>query len=229
MNYSIAIKALREKLLLSQMDLAKKLGVSFASVNRWEQGHHEPTIKAKRKINDLLKENDITISNCDDIFLECLKHKERYPLMEQALTDSSYKKWQQENKKDITKDNTILATYGDAVLKLAFCEVLYPDEKLSEKKAGYECDKSLVLYIGKKYDILKYIHLDDTDPNRPCDYEWKEDSKKDNPHKKIATCIEAIIGAIYQKNHDMNEIVDIAKNWKEYIDSQKDQNEYERP
>ncbi len=229
MNYSIAIKALRNKLTLSQTEMAKKLGVSFASVNRWEQGHHEPTIKAKRKINVLLKENGISISNCDDIFLECLKHKERYPLMEQAFTDSSYKKWQQENKKDVTKDNTILATYGDAVLKLAFCEIFYPDEKLSEKKASYECDKSLVLYIGKKYDILKNMHLDDNDSNRPCDYEWKEDSKKDNPHKKIATCIEAIIGAIYQQDHDMNEIVEIAKNWKEYIDSQKDKNEDERP
>ena len=53
------IKALREKLIISQEELAKMLGVSFVSVNRWENGHHEPTIKVKRKLMDLIKENNI--------------------------------------------------------------------------------------------------------------------------------------------------------------------------
>lgn len=49
MNYSKLIKELREKLILSQAELAELLGVSFASVNRWEMGHHEPTIKSKER------------------------------------------------------------------------------------------------------------------------------------------------------------------------------------
>jgi DNA-binding transcriptional regulator YiaG len=55
MSYADTIKALREKLLLTQMELAAKLGVSYASVNRWENGKCEPTMKAKRKIMSLLK------------------------------------------------------------------------------------------------------------------------------------------------------------------------------
>lgn len=59
MDYSKLIKELREKLILSQAELAELLGVSFASVNRWEMGHHEPTIKSKRKIVALCKKHKI--------------------------------------------------------------------------------------------------------------------------------------------------------------------------
>lgn len=46
MNYSTLIKALRESMILSQEEFANYLGVSFATVNRWEKGHHEPTYTA---------------------------------------------------------------------------------------------------------------------------------------------------------------------------------------
>lgn len=62
MDYKSIIKELREKLVLSQEELASLLGVSFASVNRWENGRHEPTIKAKRKIIELYKENGVVLS-----------------------------------------------------------------------------------------------------------------------------------------------------------------------
>jgi DNA-binding transcriptional regulator YiaG len=61
MNYSKALKALREKLLLSQTDLAKMIGVTYVSVNRWENGRHEPSYKAKRMIHKLCQKNDIEI------------------------------------------------------------------------------------------------------------------------------------------------------------------------
>lgn len=46
-------------MLISQTELAEMLGVSFASVNRWENGKHEPTIKAKRKLRVLFRKNGI--------------------------------------------------------------------------------------------------------------------------------------------------------------------------
>lgn len=55
------IVSLRNKLILSQEDFAKLLGVSFASVNRWERGHHEPTIKVKRKIVELCEKQGIQL------------------------------------------------------------------------------------------------------------------------------------------------------------------------
>lgn len=50
MNWPKIIKTIREKTFITQSELAEKIDVSFASVNRWEQGHHEPTMKAKRKL-----------------------------------------------------------------------------------------------------------------------------------------------------------------------------------
>ena len=61
MNYSVLIKKLRESMILSQEEFAKYLGVSFATVNRWEKGHHEPTYAAKRKIIALCKKQNISL------------------------------------------------------------------------------------------------------------------------------------------------------------------------
>ena len=58
-DYSKVIKELRNKMTLSQVEFAQVLGVSFASVNRWETGKHEPTIKIKRKIKALMREYDV--------------------------------------------------------------------------------------------------------------------------------------------------------------------------
>lgn len=52
MTYAEGIKLLRKKMLISQKELAEKLGVSFVSVNRWENNKYEPTIKVKRKLKN---------------------------------------------------------------------------------------------------------------------------------------------------------------------------------
>lgn len=59
MDYGKALKALREKFLITQTELAQKLGVSYASVNRWENGKCEPTMKAKRSICSLCQKHGI--------------------------------------------------------------------------------------------------------------------------------------------------------------------------
>ncbi|MDY3899482.1 MAG: helix-turn-helix transcriptional regulator [Bacilli bacterium] len=55
------MRKLRAKLNISQQELADLLGVSFPSVNRWENGHYEPTIIAKVKLEELFKENSIDV------------------------------------------------------------------------------------------------------------------------------------------------------------------------
>lgn len=59
MNYALLIKEIRDELLLTQTELAEILNVSFASVNRWENGRTEPTIKTKRRIKELCIKNNI--------------------------------------------------------------------------------------------------------------------------------------------------------------------------
>ena len=59
LDYASAIINLRIKLNLSQSALAELLGVSFTSVNRWENGKYEPTKLVKKKIELLCRENNI--------------------------------------------------------------------------------------------------------------------------------------------------------------------------
>lgn len=63
MNWPKIIKLIRYKLFITQAELAEKIDVSFASVNRWEKGHHEPTMKAKRKLAEICRELNIDMEN----------------------------------------------------------------------------------------------------------------------------------------------------------------------
>ena len=63
MTYAEAIKKLRSKMLLTQMEFSQLLGVSFASINRWETGRFEPTMKIKRKLAPLFKEHGIEVED----------------------------------------------------------------------------------------------------------------------------------------------------------------------
>ena len=53
MDYKVMVKKLRNKMFLTQSEFAKELGVSIVSVARWETGENEPTMKVKRRLNDL--------------------------------------------------------------------------------------------------------------------------------------------------------------------------------
>lgn len=46
----------------SQSEFAKELGVSIASVARWESGENEPTMKVKRKLAPLFEKYNIDIT-----------------------------------------------------------------------------------------------------------------------------------------------------------------------
>ncbi len=72
-NYKDALVELRLKLNVSQEELAKLLGVSFSSVNRWENGRHEPTKIAKAKLKKLFVENEICLNDTPESSISNLK------------------------------------------------------------------------------------------------------------------------------------------------------------
>ncbi len=55
-NFSGLVKDVRSQLGLSQEDLAHKLGVSFATINRWENGKTMPSKLARVQFDLLCKE-----------------------------------------------------------------------------------------------------------------------------------------------------------------------------
>jgi transcriptional regulator with XRE-family HTH domain len=50
------IRALRKRLGLTQEKFAAKLGVTFPTINRWENGRARPSPLALQRIEDLVRE-----------------------------------------------------------------------------------------------------------------------------------------------------------------------------
>lgn len=68
MEFSEKIKQIRQQRFLSQETFAKELGVSFATVNRWESGKTMPTYKTMKLLDEYCKKSNITF----DVGAECM-------------------------------------------------------------------------------------------------------------------------------------------------------------
>ncbi|HOI47111.1 MAG TPA: helix-turn-helix transcriptional regulator [Bacilli bacterium] len=62
MNWAELIKELRYKMCITQEELAGMLGVAFVSINRYENHKTIPTMKVRRKLLHILRENNIEVS-----------------------------------------------------------------------------------------------------------------------------------------------------------------------
>lgn len=67
MSFSEDIKRIRRKAFLTQEDFAKEIGVSFATVNRWETGKARPNLKTMKLIDDYCKRNEIDFDISEQI------------------------------------------------------------------------------------------------------------------------------------------------------------------
>lgn len=159
----------------------------------------------------------------ESLFEDYLKNEQsKYQYRQIALTATSYKNIDHSLNDGDT--NSALATYGDALLKLAFCKILFEEKvkNITVQKQKYESDEILVKIIAKRYDLLNYIRFDEKDKKIPTDYDYKKTSNmgKDSPHKYIATTVESLLAAIYL-DHDekFDLVVDIVKEWRMLIDN----------
>ena len=176
-----------------------------------------------------------------DLFEEYLAKREKSIWVKRALTDRSYKKeYQRKERETLPKDETNedLATYGDAVIKLGYLDIMLDKVKQpSQDKQKLESDEFFVTAIAKHYKLLDYIRIDYSDSKIVRDYNYrpeddpegedepkeKNDSKKKvepkksnarNPHKYIATAVEAMIGAIYiEEEKKLEPIIELLKEW----------------
>jgi len=66
MNFGEKIKAVRKKLFLSQEAMAKELGVSFSTLNRWENGKFEPNYTAQKAFHEYCVKNNVIFKEEED-------------------------------------------------------------------------------------------------------------------------------------------------------------------
>ena len=59
MPFSSEIKNFRLSCLINQTEFVSALGVSFTTVNRWENGKARPNIKAMKALKQYCEENEL--------------------------------------------------------------------------------------------------------------------------------------------------------------------------
>ena len=67
MSFAEDIKRIRRKAFLTQEDFAKEIGVSFATVNRWETEKAKPNLKTMKLIDEYCKKNAIDFDISEEI------------------------------------------------------------------------------------------------------------------------------------------------------------------
>ena len=165
--------------------------------------------------------------------IEELLKNQQTDLQKQALTDTSYKNIDHSLSDDDT--NFELATYGDAILKLALCKIYRRDKKhgmqfpenLSDWKKKYESDEVLVRVVAKHYNLLGFFRYDEKGngkpkEQKPIDYKYEGKNAK-RRYKYIATAMEACIAAVYIESTENGEnggkeVRKIVEKWIQWID-----------
>lgn len=70
MNFPEEIKKIRQRSFLTQQEFAKKIGVAFSTVNRWESGRAKPNLKAMKSINTFCLDNNIPYETIEEAWLD---------------------------------------------------------------------------------------------------------------------------------------------------------------
>ena len=70
MNFSEKVKYVREKLELSQEEFAHELGVSFATINRWENGKGKPSMTAMKSLRAFCTQHGIPYEGLRDAWCD---------------------------------------------------------------------------------------------------------------------------------------------------------------
>ena len=63
MDFAATVKMARNKLKMSQEGLARALNVSYATINRWENGRTHPNKMAKQVFLSFCKQNNIVFQD----------------------------------------------------------------------------------------------------------------------------------------------------------------------
>lgn len=62
-SFGKKLQYVRSEKIWSQEELAEKMNVSFATINRLEKGHHEPSFKTLSKFRQMCKDEGITFKD----------------------------------------------------------------------------------------------------------------------------------------------------------------------
>ncbi|HUV37479.1 MAG TPA: type I restriction-modification system subunit M N-terminal domain-containing protein, partial [Patescibacteria group bacterium] len=203
------MKQLRDRLNLSQEELAAKLGVAFSTLNRWENGRSEPRGKAKQAIAELMAEVGFQAE-------ETARNgrKRRRASKEDLLTTKSMEQmlWSSacsiRGEKDAPK-------FKDYILPIVFIKRLsdvFEDEveRLSETYG----DRGTALSIIEKDPSLVRFYIP-PEARWPVvsgreQFDWPEDRKPRSLGERLTTTMRTIVKSnAGDKRKDLSGVIDI--------------------
>ena len=171
MNFSDKVYLVRKKLGLTQEELAKELGLSFAAINRWEQGLI-PTSKSMKIFDDYCKKNDISFENNNTLGFSIVNESmltnwiennkpeaiSYFPLL---LNDLAVESGCNPSNVRFPHGNQVYHSGFDGVIKNSFDVMFVPDG-------------DSVWEIGCEKDAKKKLNDDYVKRTEECDLEFKK-------------------------------------------------------
>jgi type I restriction enzyme M protein len=214
-NAAATLRAIRANLNLTQEQLAERLGVSFATVNRWEGGANEPQKAAREAIAALALEAGIGGADADADAVEAAaavtRRRGKSPAtpstkpMEQMLWDAACSI---RGEKDAAK-------FKDYLLPLLFLKRLSDvfDDEIARLAEDYG-DRETALEIAEgDHSLLRFYVPPEARwavlSGRE-NYEWPLDDKgKDTKPKDIGEHLTKAVRAVVKQNPQLSGVIDV--------------------
>jgi type I restriction enzyme M protein len=206
-----AIRDLRNRLHLSQEQLAQRLNVSFATINRWENGRAEPQGSARLALDDLLEEvgqGELALRH-EEVATGVPRRRKRGTTRSEILSTKSMEQmlWDAACKIRGEKD---APKFKDYILPLVFIkrlsdvfedEVTRLTETYGDKETALEvleADHSLVRFYMPRQSRWPVVSGREQ-------FDWPNDQKPKTLGEQLTTTVRAIVKA----NPPLGGVIDI--------------------
>jgi type I restriction enzyme M protein len=203
------IKQLRKKLDLSQEEFAKKINVSFTTLNRWENGKIEPRDKAKKVILKLIEDLELDPDQIEDSTdAGSMKRRKRIS-KEDVLSTKSMEQmlWNAacsiRGEKDAPK-------FKDYILPLVFIKRLSDvfDDEVARLVEKYNDEETALSIIEADHSIVRFYLPPETRwgvVSGRTQFNWPKDKKPKTLGEQITTTMRAIV----KENPKLSGVIDI--------------------
>ncbi|MEW6326415.1 MAG: N-6 DNA methylase [Thermodesulfobacteriota bacterium] len=207
-DISKVVKELRNRLNLSQEELAAKLNVSFATVNRWENEKISPRGKAREAILKLIEESGFDLEGAGDIGINH-KNRRRKLSKEDVLSTKSMEQmlWSAacsiRGEKDAPK-------FKDYILPLVFIKRLSDvfEDEVERLAETYGDRETALTIIEADHQLVRfYIPMEARWPvvSGREKFNWPEDRKL----KTLGEQLTMTVRAIAKANPSLTGVIDI--------------------
>ncbi|MDD5452242.1 MAG: N-6 DNA methylase [Desulfovibrionales bacterium] len=207
-DISKVVKELRNRLNLSQEELAAKLNVSFATVNRWENEKISPRGKAREAILKLIEESGFDLESAGDIGINH-KNRRRKLSKEDVLSTKSMEQmlWSAacsiRGEKDAPK-------FKDYILPLVFIKRLSDvfEDEVERLAETYGDEETALTIIEADHQLVRfYIPAEARWPvvSGREKFDWPEDRKP----KTLGEQLTMAVRAIAKTNPSLTGVIDI--------------------